>query len=119
MAYQIVLPAPPVPEEEPVRCDPVELNTRPRPADMACIVCGCTDGHACAGGCYWISADPPVCSACEDVAADMLADGPVEATSGFFGEQLCPASATPALHAPIFTDANSGHCARCKLGFVL
>lgn len=28
----------------------------------ACRVCGCTDQHACAGGCYWV--EPDLCSAC-------------------------------------------------------
>lgn len=27
-----------------------------------CRVCGCTDGHACQGGCYWIG--PTLCSRC-------------------------------------------------------
>lgn len=25
-------------------------------------VCGCTDGHACAGGCYWVEHN--LCSEC-------------------------------------------------------
>jgi len=29
---------------------------------MKCKYCGCTDGHACPGGCYWIK--PNVCSNC-------------------------------------------------------
>lgn len=32
--------------------------------DAACAVCGCTDDHACEGGCSWVCDDPPVCSAC-------------------------------------------------------
>ncbi|MCK9435726.1 MAG: hypothetical protein M0Q12_00795 [Synergistaceae bacterium] len=28
-----------------------------------CRVCGCTDNHACEGGCYWVEED--LCSACE------------------------------------------------------
>lgn len=27
-----------------------------------CRVCGCTDDHACPGGCYWVA--PDLCSAC-------------------------------------------------------
>jgi hypothetical protein len=27
-----------------------------------CRVCGCTDDHACEGGCWWVDAD--LCSAC-------------------------------------------------------
>jgi ParB/RepB/Spo0J family partition protein len=29
-----------------------------------CRVCGCTDDHACPGGCYWVEKD--LCSACAD-----------------------------------------------------
>jgi hypothetical protein len=29
---------------------------------QTCRVCGCTDAHACAGGCSW--ATPSLCSAC-------------------------------------------------------
>ena len=32
--------------------------------DGFCRVCGCTEEHACAGGCYWIT--PDLCSACVD-----------------------------------------------------
>jgi hypothetical protein len=30
--------------------------------DQACRKCGCTDDHACPGGCFWIADD--LCSAC-------------------------------------------------------
>lgn len=29
-----------------------------------CRVCGCTDNHACPGGCYWV--EPDLCSRCAD-----------------------------------------------------
>jgi hypothetical protein len=29
---------------------------------MKCAVCGCTDDHACLGGCYWIADN--LCSNC-------------------------------------------------------
>lgn len=32
--------------------------------EVACRVCGCTDSHACDGGCYWVEDD--LCSACAD-----------------------------------------------------
>ncbi|MGY4295411.1 hypothetical protein ACVWXN_003506 [Bradyrhizobium sp. i1.4.4] len=95
-----------------MRCDPVELNTRPRTAGLVCAGCGCTDNAACPEGCYWIALEPqPLCSQCafEDD----------EPASGFFGEERCPASPAPALHVQLFTDENSGYCARCKAGFVL
>lgn len=62
-----------------MRCDPVELNTRPRTAGLACKVCGCTDDRACPGGCYWVSLDPPLCSAC--VSAERLMRHPTRLLS--------------------------------------
>jgi hypothetical protein len=32
--------------------------------DPKCIRCGCTEDHACEGGCSWASTDPPICSRC-------------------------------------------------------
>lgn len=32
-------------------------------AVRACRVCGCTETHACPGGCHWVDAD--LCSACD------------------------------------------------------
>lgn len=32
--------------------------------DWTCALCGCTNDHACDGGCYWIY--PKLCSACAD-----------------------------------------------------
>jgi len=29
-----------------------------------CVFCGCTDDHACEGGCSWINAEHTLCSAC-------------------------------------------------------
>ena len=29
-----------------------------------CRVCGCTDDHACPGGCYWV--EPDLCSQCAE-----------------------------------------------------
>jgi hypothetical protein len=34
-----------------------------------------------------------------------------------YGADRCPASPTPATHAPIWLDETSGYCARCGLGF--
>ncbi len=31
-------------------------------ADRRCRICGCSDGRACAGGCWWV--EPDLCSAC-------------------------------------------------------
>ncbi|MCK1402066.1 hypothetical protein IVB45_17310 [Bradyrhizobium sp. 4] len=106
-----------------MRCEAIEMTARPRTAGMACHVCGCTDDNACPGGCGWVSIDPPLCSACEPRAmVEDDAERPqlvLPANAGFFSAQYCPASRTPALHAPIFVDEDSGHCARCQEGFFL
>lgn len=43
------------------------------PGDAICIVCGCTDSQACAGGCEWIwvnrETGEGLCSSCEGDAA--------------------------------------------------
>jgi hypothetical protein len=95
---------------------------------MICRGCGCTDDDACVGPdgrpCHWVSKNPPICSSCSGDAqmagaacpsADRREAAPVD--GGPFSAELCEASPTPALHAPIFIDANSGYCARCRLGF--
>lgn len=98
-----------------MRCDPVELELMgPNTSELACMFCGCTDDHACVGGCRWISHDPPVCSACEAAI-----DGGAVLPAATFNRQRCHASPTPAMHTPIFVDQVSGRCARCKIGFVL
>lgn len=43
---------------------------------IACIRCGCTDDHACEGGCGWATLVPPVCTACIGDPLDM--DGVAE-----------------------------------------
>jgi hypothetical protein len=99
-----------------MRCDPVDLNPRPRTAGLACTICGCTDDAACFPTCYWVSLDPPLCSACEDVADDIP---PAARATGLFGVQICAASSPPAQCVPLFVDDVSGYCACCKMGFVL
>lgn len=46
----------------------VEQHRR-EPGLRSCIHCGCTDDHACPGGCWWISTRPPICSRCAPDAA--------------------------------------------------
>jgi hypothetical protein len=29
-----------------------------------CVRCGCTDGHACQGGCHWMTPRANICSRC-------------------------------------------------------
>ncbi|MBR0855444.1 hypothetical protein [Bradyrhizobium liaoningense] len=108
-----------------MRCEPVATDARVRTAGMACSGCGCTDDQACPGGCWWVTYNPPLCSACA-VKKGQLAGGGDDAPRlylpgdrGFFGTQHCPAAATPALHAPVFVDEDSGYCARCQEGFLL
>lgn len=41
-------------------------------APKSCRVCGCTDDHACPGGCAWVRrAKPPLCTACAGTAEDL------------------------------------------------
>jgi hypothetical protein len=82
---------------------------------MRCIACGCTDARACAGGCSWVSVNPPKCSACFDVDGEAFAVGAED--DGLFGVEHCPASETPAPHMPLFTSENEWHCVRCQQGF--
>lgn len=81
---------------------------------MHCIACGCTTERACPGGCSWVSTKPPKCSACFDVDGEPFAVG--DPDGGAFGIEYCPASDVPAPHAPIFVDATTCYCARCKMG---
>jgi hypothetical protein len=76
----------------------------------ACTGCGCTNDRACSGGCYWV--DKNKCSGCFDDDGERFAVGAED--SSLFGVELCPASETPAPHAPIFSDATTCYCARCK-----
>ena len=80
---------------------------------LACIACGCTDAHACPDECYWVSLDPPQCSACFADDGQPYAVGAPE--GGAFGIEFCPASETPAAHLPLFTSETQCHCARCHL----
>ena len=32
--------------------------------ERACVLCGCTESHACPTGCSWLRDDVDVCSAC-------------------------------------------------------
>jgi len=118
-----------------MRFEAIETTARPATRDLICSGCGCTDSAACrmqdGSGCFWVSHNPPLCSACAAVAGDMLDAGELEpgvyineaggdgdGRSGMFGAERCPASRVPALHAPIWIDATSGYCARCRQGFV-
>ena len=40
----------------------IEHLSEPEQKIRACRVCGCTDDHACEGGCWWIEKD--LCSKC-------------------------------------------------------
>lgn len=96
-----------------MRCEQVETPMRARPSKgkLVCKGCGCTEEAACPGGCYWVSFDPPVCSVCHAAAEDMA--GAVS----LYGDELCPASKTPAAHVPLFTSETEWHCVHCQIGF--
>lgn len=48
--------------------------TTPRwkaPKSGTCRVCGCTDEHACDGGCWWVDSSRTLCSTCSGTPADL------------------------------------------------
>lgn len=70
----------------------------------SCRICGCTDDHACAGGCFWVSED--LCSAC---LGEMSAP---RFESGFtlIKEGRCPKHATQPLAC---WGCMEGHATEC------
>lgn len=53
---------------------------QPQPVVRRCRECGCTDGRACEGGCWWVL--PDVCSSC---AAALLTNDGIDATPVLLG----------------------------------
>lgn len=45
-----------------IKSSPVWCAKKRIPTEPKCKICGCTDDHACKGGCYW--AAPNLCSKC-------------------------------------------------------
>lgn len=45
------------------------------PVERTCVGCGCTDSHACPGGCGWATLAPPVCTGCVAEQARVEAAG--------------------------------------------
>ena len=43
-----------------------------KPFESQCHVCGCTDSHGCADGCYWINDEETLCSHCAQTTAMVL-----------------------------------------------
>ena len=48
-----------------------------------CRICGCTDDHACPGGCYWVNDEHNLCSACVRKVMDELYCPACNVKSGF------------------------------------
>ena len=42
----------------------LELTSLPACQPGMCRYCGCTDEHACDGGCHWLDGPSTICSAC-------------------------------------------------------
>ena len=42
--------------------------------ESQCQVCGCTDSHGCADGCYWINDEETLCSHCAQTTAMVLCE---------------------------------------------
>ena len=51
----------------------IEITLEHLGAARACRVCGCTEHHACLGGCYWVEED--LCSSCVGVEMATEAGG--------------------------------------------
>ena len=59
------------PEAEAVPDEMYEEERDEGPFDeRRCRVCGCTDGNACLGGCYWVEED--LCSKCAEIEGNSL-----------------------------------------------
>lgn len=43
-----------------------------KPFESQCQVCGCTDSHGCADGCYWVNAEETLCSHCVQTTAMVI-----------------------------------------------
>lgn len=43
---------------------PADQSAPPGKPEARCRLCGCTDNHACPGGCWWV--EPDLCSACHE-----------------------------------------------------
>lgn len=56
------------------------LNLGHVPDDSTCRVCGCTQDHACPGGCHWV--EPNLCSACVE-NADQYVEQVIELADGY------------------------------------
>ena len=76
----------------------------------SCRICGCTDDHACPGGCHWV--EPDLCSACDDNIG--TAAGFVDGMLAREPDGPCPAAAIAVPHQVLWRDAHAGHCVRCR-----
>lgn len=94
-----------------MRCEVIDDRSAAARGALACEGCGCTEDDACEGGCYWVSLDPPICSACEDDTADISAGGVL------FNGERCPESPVGGPHDKLWIDEISGYCVRCRAGF--
>lgn len=51
-----------------------------------CVICGCTDDHACEGGCYWVY--PNLCSACAEKLTGCNSERHIYPVSAGYGDTL-------------------------------
>lgn len=70
-----------------------------------CQVCGCTDDHACEGGCQWSDRNPELCTTCED-ALDELVDANTPTPGDDTAGQPAP---QPAAGVNATSEAMDGH----------
>ncbi len=53
--------------------------------ERTCVICGCTDSKACAGGCSWVVIHPAtatgVCSNCDEQALHAIVQAVLDGTA--------------------------------------
>lgn len=81
-------------------------------ADPQCARCGCTESHACEGGCSWVSTEPRICSRCapapvfnESIGGALIDSARISVIAAL---SVLPNSA-PIILSPLEPDAPSLH----------
>lgn len=63
-----------------------EANQDEGEENWVCALCGCTNEHACEGGCYWVY--PNLCSACAEKLAGLQSERRMYPISLGYGDTL-------------------------------
>lgn len=86
---------------------------------MICIGCGCSDARACAGGCHWVSTNPPVCSECIGLFDEAeFAEPAFENVTGANDDDPFEAQRLVCAHTQrLYIDQASSYCVACGMQF--